>query len=245
MLPSDLTVVGGVALLLAPLVALVAALLLRRRFPRSWPLAPLVLISALTVGVFLATTQRMVDDFWRWLYPDAWQVPAVLGVLAILICPSLRRRGFTWTEATWTAIALFTIGLATIPERLLTQLSGPHDAGGALVACVGGGFDRYLPMNLSDIANDMAPNVILYAPLGFIVAVRGLSLRRTMSTALVLSAAVEIYQALFTSRICAPRDVLANVLGTLVGAVTVYLLTRRAKGGTTQPAPVHAASLPR
>ena len=73
MLPTDLTFVGGVALLLAPLVALVAALLLRRRFPRSWPLAPLVLISALIVGVILATTQRMVDDFWRWLYPDAWQ----------------------------------------------------------------------------------------------------------------------------------------------------------------------------
>lgn len=245
MLPTDLTFVGGVALLLTPLVALVAALLLRRRFPRSWPLAPWVLISALTVGIFVGTTQRMVDDFWRWLYPDSWQVPAILGVLAILICPLLRQRGFTWTEAIWTAIVLFTIGLATMPERLLTQLSGPHDAASSLLACVSGGLDRYLPLSTSDLANDMVPNVILYAPLGFILAVRRLSLRQSLSTAALLSVAVEVHQALFTSRVCAPRDVLANLLGTVVGVAAVYVLTRPDQHETSEQSRAHAASHPR
>lgn len=240
MLPVDLTFVGIMALLLAPLVALVAALMLRRRFPRSWPLAVLVLTSLLTVGVFLAATQRMVDDFWRWLYPDDWRVPAVLGVVAILTCTALRRRGFTRTESIWTAVALFTIGLATMPERLLTQNLGPHDSGRALLACVSGGLDRYLPVSLGDIANDMAPNVVLYAPLGFILAVRGFSLRRTMFTTIALSVAVESYQALFTSRICAPRDVLANVLGTLVGAAAVYVLTRRVPPDDSDLSPADA-----
>lgn len=229
-------------LLLAPLIALVAALLLRRRFPRSWPLAPRILIATLTMGALFAATQRMVDDFWRWLYPDSWQVPVVLGVLAILIGSSLRRRGFTRLEAMWGAAALFTIALATMPERRLTQYSGAHDAGSALLACVSGGLDRYLPMSLSDIANDMAPNVILYAPLGFILAVRQLSLRRTMLTTLVLSVSVEIYQAVFTSRICAPRDVLANVLGTLIGATTVYLLTRRIRPNAPEPSHLQAGA---
>jgi len=244
MLPTDLTFVGGVALLLTPLVALVAALLLRRQFPRSWPLAPWVLIPALTVGIFVATTQRMVDDFWRWLYPDSWQAPAILGVLAILICPLLRRRGFTGTEAIWTAIVLFTIGLATMPERLLTQFSGPHDAAGSLLACVSGGLDRYLPLSTSDLANDLVPNVILYAPLGFILAVRSLSLRQSLSTAALLSVAVEVHQALFTSRVCAPRDVLANLLGTVLGVAAVYVLTRPDQRGTSEQSRAHAASHP-
>jgi glycopeptide antibiotics resistance protein len=56
------------------------------------------------------------------------------------------------------------------------------------------------------------------------------------------SVSVEIYQALFTSRICAPRDVLANVLGTLVGATTVYVLTRRMRPSAPERSPLHAGA---
>jgi hypothetical protein len=223
MLASDLTFAGIVSLVAAPSIALMAALL-RRRFPRSWPSAALVLIPALTVGAFLAATRNMADNFVRWLYPDSWQTPAALVVLAIIIFTVIRRRGFTRAEATWAALTLFVIGVATIPER---HLGIPRTPGDALLRCVAGGIDRYLPLNLDDMVDDMGPNVILFAPLGFILAVRGLSLRRTLFTALALSGAVELYQALFTSRVCAPRDVIANAAGTLIGTGVVYILTRQ------------------
>ncbi|MHB8300625.1 MAG: hypothetical protein ACYDDW_19150 [Dermatophilaceae bacterium] len=73
MLTSDLTFAGIVSLVAAPSIALMAALLLRRRFPRSWPLTAMVLIPTLTVGAFLAATRNMADNFVRWLYPDSWQ----------------------------------------------------------------------------------------------------------------------------------------------------------------------------
>lgn len=224
MLTSDLTFAGIVSLVAAPSIALMATLLLRRRFPRSWPLAAMVLIPTLTVGAFLAATRNMADNFVRWLYPDSWQTPAILAVAAIVIFAAVRRRGFTRTEATWAAFTLFLIGVATIPER---HLGIPRHPGEALLGCVAGGLDRYLPLNLDDIVDDMGPNVILYAPLGFILAVRGLSLRRALATALALSGVVELYQALFTSRVCAPRDVIANVAGALIGTGVVHLLTRR------------------
>ena len=224
MLTSDLTFAGIVSLVAAPSIALMAALLLRRRFPRSWPLTAMVLIPTLTVGAFLAATRNMADNFVRWLYPDSWQTPAVLAVLSIILFTVIRRRGFTRAETTWTAVTSFVIGVATIPER---HLGIPRHPDEALLACVAGGLDRYLPLNLDDILDDMGPNVILYAPLGFILAVRGLSLRRTLFIALSLSGAVELYQALFTSRVCAPRDVIANAAGALIGAGVVSFLARR------------------
>jgi hypothetical protein len=144
--------------------------------------------------------------------------------LAIVIFTVIRRRGFTRAEATWAAFTVFVIGVASIPERHLGTLRHP---GESVLACVTGGLDRYLPLNLDDIVDDMGPNVFLYAPLGFILAVRGLSLRRTVFTALALSGAVELYQALFTARVCAPRDVIANAAGAVIGAVVVNVLTRR------------------
>ncbi len=221
---TDLTFAGIVSLVAAPLIAVMAALLLRGRFPRSWPLTAMVLIPTLTIGAFLAATRNMADNFIRWLQPDSWQIPAVLAVLAITIFTIIRRRGFTSPEATWAAVTLFIIGVATIPERHLGIARHP---GEALLTCMAGGLDRYLPLSLDDIVDDMGPNVILYAPLGFILAVRGLSLRRTLLTALALSGAVELYQGLFTSRVCAPRDVIANAAGALIGTGVVYVLTRR------------------
>jgi hypothetical protein len=185
----------------------------------------MVLIPTLTAGAFLAATRNMADNFVRWLYPDSWQTPAVLAVLASIIFTVIRCRGFARAEAIWAAVTLFVIGVATIPER---HLGIPRHPGEALLGCLAGGLDRYLPLNLDDIVDDMGPNVILYAPLGFILAVRGLPLRRILwFTALALSGAVELYQALFTSRVCAPRDVIANAAGALIGTGVVYLLTRR------------------
>lgn len=224
MLTRDLTFAGILSLVAAPLIALIASLLLRRRFPRSWPLTAMVLIPTLTAGAFLAATRNMADNFVQWLHPDSWQTPAALAVLALIVFTVIRRRAFTRAEATWAAFTLFVIGVASIPERHLGTLRHP---GESVLACVTGGLDRYLPLNLDDIVDDMGPNVFLYAPLGFILAVRGFSLRRTVFTALALSGAVEIYQALLTSRVCAPRDVIANAAGALMGTGVVYVLTRR------------------
>jgi len=187
----ELTLAGIVSLLLAPPIALIAALLVRRRFPSSWPVAAVVLIPALTIGTFLAATRNMADHLWMWLYPDSWQAPAVIALLSVLLLAVIRKHGFTRAEAIWTALTSLVIGVASIPER---HLGIPRQPGEDLLACVTGGLDRYLPMNLDDILDDMGPNLILYAPLGFILAVRGLSLRRTLATALALSGAVELPQ---------------------------------------------------
>jgi len=156
------------------------------------------------------------------------------ALLSILLFAVIRQRGFTRPEAIWMALTSFVIGLASIPERRLGILRQP---GEGLLACVAGGPDRYLPLNLDDLLDDLGPNLILYAPLGFILAVRGLSLRWTLVTALALSGTVELYQALFTARVCAPRDLIANATGALLGAATVHVLTRRDARPVATPIP--------
>ncbi|GAA6524599.1 hypothetical protein IDVR_03930 [Intrasporangium sp. DVR] len=65
---------------------------------------------------------------------------------------------------------------------------------------------------------DVLPNVALYAPLGFGLAALGLGARKLTLLSGLTAAMVELAQAVVTDRVCAPRDVFANVLGTLFGA---------------------------
>jgi len=119
----ELTFAGIVSLLLAPLIALIAALLVRRRFPSSWPVAAVVLIPALTLGTFLAATRNLADHLWMWLYPDSWQAPAAIALLSILLFAVIRQRGFTRPEAIWMALTSFVIGLPIQPMTGVDEAS--------------------------------------------------------------------------------------------------------------------------
>lgn len=73
-------------------------------------------------------------------------------------------------------------------------------------------------------ASDGPPNVALFVPLGFFLA---LLLRRPLAAAVVavaLSLAIECYQAALTTRVGAFADVVANGLGALAGAAVAALL---------------------
>jgi glycopeptide antibiotics resistance protein len=68
--------------------------------------------------------------------------------------------------------------------------------------------------------------------LGYGLAALGWRWRGVLLTAALLSVSIELYQALFTDRVCAPRDLAGNALGAAVGAAVLFLI----RGGPkTQP----------
>lgn len=84
---------------------------------------------------------------------------------------------------------------------------------------------------------EFAANVALFVPFGALVT---LALRRAWlaaGAAVLLSAGVELGQLLLPGRAASPRDVLANVLGAVIGALCVVIVRgsvrrHRTRGGT-------------
>jgi hypothetical protein len=156
----------------------------------------------------------------RWLEPADWGAALFLVPVSATAAGLIRRRirlrvGEAWLL--WVSLSL--IALATIPARRLAPLTGPEPVE-SLRGCVLG-LGRYVPQSFSDVADDVVPNLILYAPLGFVLALAGVSRQLTAVTAVALASSIELYQALCTHSVCAPRDVLANTLGALVGSLLV------------------------
>jgi glycopeptide antibiotics resistance protein len=71
-------------------------------------------------------------------------------------------------------------------------------------------------------------NVVLFAPLGAVLRVRGVGLRRTAVLGLVLSTAIELTQLGVPGRTTSVDDVLLNTLGIVAGS----LLAARSLSGS-------------
>lgn len=74
---------------------------------------------------------------------------------------------------------------------------------------------------------EFVANILMFAPLGFLLTLLFRHPWYGIVLALTLSAAVELVQIVIPSRQPSLRDVLANVLGAAVGAAIGWLVVRR------------------
>ncbi len=87
---------------------------------------------------------------------------------------------------------------------------------------------------------EFAGNVVMFAPLGFLST---LLFRRPwwgMMIALALSVLAEVTQLLLPARTATLRDVVANGLGALIGALLAWLIVIRQSRRRRQPATMRA-----
>lgn len=84
---------------------------------------------------------------------------------------------------------------------------------------------------------EFVANILMFAPLGFLLTVLFRHPWYGVVLALALSAAVEIVQIVIPSRQPSMRDVLANVLGAAVGAAVAWVLVVRRDRRLRTPTP--------
>ncbi len=222
--------VGSVAVVTA--ICLLFALLLRERVPSSWPHSAFWLAPVALVGSFFAIAGGGSYYLLRFATVDRVMVLASV-VLAVAVAAVLRWRGFSWPMAVWFAGCVLLIGVTTLPSP-----SGPPalrpDAVESLRHCVTA-RDRWLPPGLNRVASsqvsaEFVPNIALFVPvgLGLVLALAGrrdapaFSRRaRVLSLVvpLLVSMSIETYQAMFTTRVCAPIDVMSNTAGGVLGGL--------------------------
>lgn len=235
-IPAEIQLLIGVPL--ASGVSLWAALLLLRCVsPRAcWVVALSTMLPASLVMWWMVRS-RHLGDFLLWLWPESWRLPILAAALMIAAAVALRRyRGWPLRESLWLAFSGWLIFTATVPERYLA----PEFYANGLGTCIDG-VDRFLPV-WGELASDFIPNMVLYMPLGYVLALRsGGHFRPGVPTALTCALAVEVYQALFTSRVCAPRDVIANLTGVALATLLVRL-GRRLAGGSRSSVMLRDAS---
>jgi len=234
--------VGSIAVVTA--ICLLLAQLLRERTPPSWPRSALWLAPVAFVGSFFAIAGGGSYYLLRFAAVDRVMVLATV-VLAVAVAAVLRWRGFTWPMTLWFAGCVLLVGVTTLPSP-----SGPPalrpDAVDSLRACVTM-RGRWLPPGLNRVASsqvsaEFVPNIALFVPvgLGLVLALAGrrgapMLTRRArlliLVVPLLLSMSIETYQAVFTTRVCAPIDVMSNtaggVLGGLLAAGLLLSLHRR------------------
>ena len=212
------------------------ALLLREKAPRTWPRSLLWLGAVAAVGAVAAIGGGGSTNLIRFFAQDKEMVLGTL-VVAALITAVLRARRWTWARSVWFGGCALLIGWTTLPSP-----SGPPqlspDPRGELVKCVSDPW-RWRPPRLShgagQFVSEFLPNIALFVPLGvgllLVLSDRPVAATRRGRALLVLgpfllSCAVESYQALFTTRVCAPIDVMSNTAGALVGAALTALTLR-------------------
>lgn len=176
-------------------------------------------------------SEGMISNYVRWLYFRVDWVLTVIPVLTFMLWRLLRRWSTTLLVRSWICAAFVFIALATVTTDEYGTVSFKGSAG--LAACVAD-HSAWLPGSVGDLFTDVLPNVALFAPLGYGLAALGWRWRRVLLTAALLSLTIEFYQALFTDRVCAPRDLACNALGALVGAAV--LLTVCGRSGRSRQA---------
>ncbi|MEO3936233.1 VanZ family protein [Dermatophilaceae bacterium Soc4.6] len=251
---TTLDEVGSVSAVTA--ICLLLALLLRERAPATWPRSALGLAPVALVGSFFAIAGGGSRYLLRFAAVDGVMVLATVA-LAVALAVVLRGRGFTWPMTLWFAGCVLLVGVTTLPSG-----SGPPalraDAVDSLRTCVTDP-GRWLPPGLNKVARsqvsaEFVPNIALFIPLGLglVLALAGrgeapLSTRRgrllVVLLPLAVSVSIETYQAVLTTRVCAPIDVMSNtaggVLGGLLASGLLLSLPRAARSG-----PVAATSPP-
>ena len=152
----------------------------------------------------------------------------VLGGIAIAAAVTGRRR----------AASLATAG-ARYPVRLdLALLASVAAIIAVTLVPTHGGLDLHLTP-LEDIIDAFTPplegsqllkvvgNVVLFVPLGAVLHVRGLDLKKAVLAGFVISAGIEATQLLVPGRTTSFDDVLLNTLGVAVGSAIAAVAPRR------------------
>ena len=197
--------------------ALGASLIARQANRRSWPRALITVPLALLAWVGMSR-EGMIDNFVRWLAPGwTWSLVAI-GLATSLLFLALRSGRVSPVIAVWICFSI-----AFIASFSLTNPRG--GVGGGVGSCFVDS-ERFIPGSFREVVLDVLPNVALYAPLGLGLAAAGLGTRKLVIVSGLAAATIEVIQALGTDRVCAPRDVFANVLGALVGAAVLASLVR-------------------
>lgn len=209
-----------IALPLVLLAATGAALVARQARPDSWPRS-LLLIVLVLAGWSAMVSEGMISNYVRWLYFRVNWVLAVIPVLTVVLWRLTRRWSDRLVTRSWISAAFVFISLATITTGEYGTVAFNGAAG--LTACL---TDRsaWLPTSVADLFTDLLPNLALFAPFGYGLAALGWRWRRVLMTAALLSLTIELYQALFTDRVCSPRDLACNALGAVVGAAVLFLV---------------------
>ncbi|MCT9818986.1 VanZ family protein [Microbacterium sp. W1N] len=78
---------------------------------------------------------------------------------------------------------------------------------------------------------EFAANILMFVPLGFLLALLIRPYWAGVGVALLVSAGAELVQMIIPSRVASLRDILANVAGAAVGAGLAWLLVVRRDGG--------------
>jgi hypothetical protein len=158
-----------------------------------------------------------------------------VGVAGALLAGAVARSRRLLTALTGTALAVV-LGLTLVPVGGWTALAVERHAWHSIAVNV---CPERSDLSAWLHASDGPPNVALFVPLGFFLA---LLLRRPMraaAVAVVLSFAIECYQASLTTRVGSFADVVANGLGAVIGAtaalVVLSVLAWRRPGGRGEP----------
>lgn len=221
----------GSVLTLAVL-AWLAALLLREKASWTWPRSLLWFGLVALVGSVVAIAGHGSSNLVRFFGSDPRVVLAVL-VTALAVLLAFRAAGSTWARGLWFGGCVLLIGWTTLPSQSGPPSLTPYPRG-ALVACVDD-REHWLPPGLSRVApsqlvSEFLPNIALFVPLGVGLLLllsdryrRPLRRKRSLAVLVLVpmltSCAIETYQALFTTRVCAPIDVMANTAGGVLGGL--------------------------
>lgn len=211
---------SGNALVLALAAALVAAVCyLSPALAAAWNLPKVSIRSvliAVAISVPFAVGSGRLDTFWRAITQRPVMAVALSVGLVLLIVVAALLRDLPGRLRVGAAVSLLIILAITVaPEGSF----GWNAAG--LSECF-----IYSTAPGNNWLYDAAPNVVLYAAAGLLLASL---LRRTLKMVLVLaalSATIELYQGVFTDRACQVSDFAANVFGALVGVGLAVAATR-------------------
>ena len=97
----------------------------------------------------------------------------------------------------------------------------------SVVQAIAGAVHRIPGVDIGNGWIEFAANVLLFGPLGFLLALLFRHPWWGTALAIALSAAAELGQIVIPSRVASLRDVLANALGAVIGAAVAWLLVLR------------------
>jgi hypothetical protein len=167
------------------------------------------------------------------MFERAPSVPATIAagvLLAVLLAAVVRTRRLL-TALTGAALAVV-LGVTLVPSGGWSAFHLTADVPASILANVrphAGDLTAWMH------AADGPLNVVLFVPLGFLLA---LLLRRPISAALAcvaLSLAIECYQSALTTRVGAFADVVANGLGAGIGALLALVVLAVAGAARRSP----------
>lgn len=139
------------------------------------------------------------------------------------MCKCVRMTTGTRRRLVWWAMAAYALLAAAV---LFAPVSY-----GEIVVAVGDAFRGAFGMSGFGYGwFEFAANILFFMPLGFLLT---LLFRRPWLGALLavaLSVAAEAIQLALPGRLASPRDILANALGAIAGALIAWLIIRRPHG---------------